>query len=50
VVIPAGALVNTQALVHSDRRYVRLSANVTFSGITGFVPVPLASLSPGIRP
>jgi tetratricopeptide (TPR) repeat protein len=50
VVIPAGALVNTQALVHSDRRYVRLSANVTFRGITGFVPVPLASLSPGIRP
>jgi len=50
VVIPAGALVNAQALVHSDRRYVRLSANVTFSGITGFVPVPLASLSPGLRP
>ena len=50
VVVPAGAVVNTQALVNSDRRYVRLSANVTFQGISGVFQVPVVGFPPGVRP
>ncbi|MDW7995955.1 MAG: tetratricopeptide repeat protein, partial [Gemmatales bacterium] len=40
IVVPVGATLNGQALVHSDRRWVRFSSNVTFRGISGVIQVP----------
>jgi hypothetical protein len=47
IVIPVGATVSGQALVHSDRRWVRFSGSVTFRGISGLAQIPSVGFPPG---
>ncbi|GBD35467.1 hypothetical protein HRbin36_00579 [bacterium HR36] len=47
LVVPVGAVVSGQAVVHSDRRWVRFSGNITFRGLSGVALVPTVGLPIG---